>query len=126
VKRSRWRLTALLSALALAASGCGSDDSRDQSQQLPRDLGDQLARQSDKVQRTLVAGKSCEAQRQALDLQGAVERSIDRVPQELQDELRQRAADLVASIECIPPPPPPPPPQTTQTRTDGDEEEEDD
>ena len=127
MKLSRMRLTALLSVMALAASGCGSDESGGESQQLPRDLGAELARQSDDVQRTLAAGESCEAQRQALELQDSVERSIGRVPDELQDELRQRADDLVASIECTPAPPPPPPPApTTQTETDGDEEEEDD
>lgn len=125
MRRSRWGSTALLSVVALAAPGCGSDDSGDESQQLPRDLGNELARRSDNVERTLAAGKTCEAQRQALDLQEAVERSIGRVPTELQEELRGRAADLVASIDCVRPPPPPPVPQTTQTRT-GDEEEEDD
>jgi hypothetical protein len=119
------RVTVLLSVLALAASGCGSDGSGGESQQLPRDLGAELARKSDDLQRTLAAGDSCEAQRQALELQDSVERSIGRVPDGLQDELRQRAADLVESIECTPAPPPPPP-QTTQTQTDGDEEEEDD
>lgn len=125
MSRSRRGSTALLSVVALAAPGCGSNDSRDESQQLPRDLGDELAQRSDNVERTLAAGKTCEAQRQALDLQEAVERSIGRVPTELQEELRGRAADLVASIDCVRPPPPPPVPQTTQTRT-GDEEEEDD
>lgn len=123
MRLTRRRLT-LLAVVALAAPGCGSDESRDESQQLPRDLGDQLARQSDNVQRKLAAGKSCEAQRQALRLQDAVERSIARVPRELREELRRRSADLAASIDCVPPPPPPPPPPT-QTRTD-DEEEEDD
>jgi hypothetical protein len=127
VKPNRMRLTVILSVLALAASGCGSDGSGGESQQLPGDLGAELARQSDDVQRTLAAGDSCEAQRQALELQDSVERSIGRVPDELQDELRQRAADLVDSIECTPAPPPPPPPApTTQTETGGDEEEEDD
>jgi hypothetical protein len=128
VKPNRMRLRVILLVLALAASGCGSDGSGGESQQLPRDLGAELARKSDDVQRTLAAGDSCEAQRQALELRDSVERSIGRVPDELQDELRQRAADLVDSIECAPAPPPPPPPpaQTTQTQTDGDEEEEDD
>ena len=125
MKPNRMRVTVLLSVLALAASGCGSDGSGGESQQLPRDLGAELARKSDDLQRTLAAGDSCEAQRQALELQDSVERSIGRVPDGLQDELRQRAADLVESIECTPAPPPPPP-QTTQTQTDGDEEEEDD
>ena len=127
MKPNRMRVTVLLSVLALAASGCGSDGSGGESQQLPRDLGAELARKSDDLQRTLAAGDSCEAQRQALELQDSVERSIGRVPDGLQDELRQRATDLVESIECTPAPPPPPPPaQTTQTQTDGDEEEEDD
>ena len=127
MKPNRMRVTVLLSVLALAASGCGSDGSGGESQQLPRDLEAELARKSDDLQRTLAAGDSCEAQRQALELQDSVERSIGRVPDGLQDELRQRAADLVESIECTPAPPPPPPPaQTTQTQTDGDEEEEDD
>ena len=127
MKPNRMRVTVLLSVLALAASGCGSDGSGGESQQLPRDLGAELARKSDDLQRTLAAGDSCEAQRQALELQDSVERSIGRVPDGLQDELRQRAVDLVESIECTPAPPPPPPPaQTTQTQTDGDEEEEDD
>jgi hypothetical protein len=127
VKLSRRRLTGLLAVVALAA-GCGSDESGEESQQLPRDLGDELAQQSDDVERTLAAGKSCDAQRQALRLQATVESSIaqERVPPELQDELRRRAADLVDSIDCRPPPPPPPPaPQTTQTRTDDGEEEDD-
>jgi hypothetical protein len=124
VNRRRRSLTAVLAGVALAA-GCGSNGS-DESQLLPRDLGNELAQQSDNVQNELAAGKSCDAQRRARELQAAVERSIDRVPPELQGELLRRAADLVDSIDCVPPPAPPPaPPPPTQTRTDNEEEEDD-
>ena len=124
MKLGRVCLAGTLAATLLAVSGCGSDDSRDQSQQLPRELGANLARQSDEVQETLEQGYGCTAKLQARELRNDVERSIgeNRVPAELQEELRQRANDLVASIDCVRRPPPPPPP----VRTDTDEGDGDD
>lgn len=117
-------LAGTLAAVFLAGSGCGADESGDQSQLLPAELGAELARQSDRVQRTLEHGDGCTAKRQALRLRTDVERSIgeNRVPAGLRRELRQRASDLVESIDCVPPPLPPPP---VQTDTDRGEEEDD-
>jgi hypothetical protein len=124
VKLGRVSLVGTLVATLLAVSGCGSDDSRDQSQLLPTELGANLARQSDEVQETLEHGDGCTAKRQAVGLRNDAERSIgeNRVPAELQQELRQRANDLVTSIDCVRPPPPPPPVRTdTDDEGDGDD-----
>jgi hypothetical protein len=125
VKLGRPRLTALLAVVAAAASACGSDEARDQSQLLPRDLGADLAAQSDSVQSTLELGKGCDAKRQARELRKDVERAIgrDQVPAELQAELRERAVRLENSIVCVTPAPPPPPPPV-QTPTDDDDDDD--
>jgi hypothetical protein len=126
VKLSRVCLSGILTAVALVASGCGSDESRDESQLLPRDLSADLVERTEMVSAALERENSCAAQGQAEGLLAAIDRAIerDRVPLELQDELRRRANELAGSIVCVPPPPPPPPPPPT--RTDDDEEEEDD
>lgn len=107
-------------AAVTAALGCGSGEQS----QLSRELGADLAGQSEQVGAALDEGKDCVAQRRATRLRTTVERAIDqeRVPPELQDELRQRANRLADSIVCVPPPPPPP---TTTTHDDGEDEEDD-
>jgi hypothetical protein len=112
----------VLAAVAFLAFGCGSD-AGDESQQLPSELAQNLAGQSDTVRARLEEGDGCAALRQAVALREHAQSAIDegRVPSTLQPELRRRANDLVKSITCVrplPPPPPPPPPS--------DEEEEDD
>ena len=114
MKLGRVTLAGTLAATLLAVSGCGSDDPGDQSQLLPTELGADLARRSDGVQRTLEHGDGCTAKAQAVEIRNDVERAIgeNRVPAGLQRELRQRANDLVASIDCVRPPAPPPPVRT--------------
>jgi hypothetical protein len=113
----------VLAAAALLAFGCGSDGSGDASQQLPSELAQNLASQSDTVRARLEEGNGCAALAEAVALRERAQSAIDngRVPTRLQPELRRRANDLVESIVCqrpAPPPPPPPPPP--------DEEEGDD
>jgi hypothetical protein len=107
-------------AAVTAALGCGSGEQS----QLPRELGADLATQSEEVGAALDEGRNCVAQRRANRLRTTVERSIEqeRVPPELQAELRQRANRLADSIVCIPPPEPPPPPETEQGDEDDDDE----
>ena len=114
----------LLAAAALIAAGCGSEGSSDDSAQLPADVAEDLAAQSDAVEATLGRGDGCTAREQAIALRQDVKRRIEdgQVPAELRAEMRQRANELVRDIECVrpqPPPPPPPPPSE-------DYEEEDD
>jgi hypothetical protein len=120
--------TALLAAAALMAFGCGSDGSDgsgEEAQQIPAEVADDLAAQSDAVEATLEQGDGCTAKDQAIALRRDVNGYIKdgQVPAELQPEMRERAKDLVDSIHCVQPPPPPaepqPPPPT-------DYEEEDD
>jgi hypothetical protein len=101
----------LLAAAALMAFGCGSDGSSDESQQLPAEVADDLAGQSDAVEATLAAGDDCAARDQAIALRQDVRRAVDegQVPASLEAEMRRRANDLVGSIHCEPPPEPPPP-----------------
>jgi hypothetical protein len=119
-------LSGIAAALILAASGCGSDASRDESQLLPTELGADLARQSDLVLGSLEDGAGCTARNQARALRADVEEAIGRgqVPPELEDELLRRSSRLVDSIECMQPPPPPPLPPPVQTDEDDDEEED--
>ena len=107
--------------VALAGSGCGSNGSREESQLLPSGLGADLVRRTENVRATLEDGDGCTALDQAKQLRRAITRAItlERVPPEIQDELRRRADELVSSVVCVQPPPPPPPIQE-----DGDEEYE--
>jgi hypothetical protein len=116
----------LLAAAVMSASGCGGDESGEDSQLLPHDVGSDLVRKAERVQTTLDRDDSCTALDRAQQLRQAVERAIERkrVPPALQDELRRRSAELEASIVCIQPPPPPPPPAPARKR--GEEREEDD
>ena len=114
----------VLAATALLAVACGSDGSGEESQ-LPSDLAEDLAGQSDAVQTTLEEGDGCGAKDQAIALRDDVKSAIaeGRVPSELRPELRRRANDLVASIHCDPPaprPPPPPPPSPAQSEEEDD------
>jgi hypothetical protein len=117
----------VLAAAALVASGCGSDgsDATDETQQIPAEVADDLAAQSDAIAETLVQGDDCAARDQAIALRDDVNQRIEEgdVPAELQPEMRRRAKDLVASIHCDPPAPPPPPPPPPPT--DYEEEEDD-
>ena len=110
-------------AAALAASGCGSDGSREESQLLPRDLGAELVQQTENVRATLEDGDDCTALDQARQLRQTIARAIrqERVPPELQEELRERANELVSSVVCVQPPPPPEPPPI---REDGEEDDD--
>jgi hypothetical protein len=109
----------------MSAPGCGGDESGEDSQLLPRDLGADLVRKAERVQTTLDRGDSCTALDRAQQFRQDVERAIERkrVPPALQDELRRRSAELEASIVCVQPPPPPPPPPE---RKRDEEREEDD
>jgi hypothetical protein len=109
-------------AAVTAALGCGSGGG--EQSQLPRELGADLAAQSEEVGAALDEGKNCVAQSRANRLRTTVERSIDqeRVPPELQAELRQRANRLADSIVCDPPPAPPPPLETEEGDDDDDDE----
>jgi hypothetical protein len=110
-------------AAVTAALGCGSGGG--EQSQLPRELGADLAGQSEGVGAALDEGKDCVAQRRANRLRTTVERSIDqeRVPPELQAELRQRANRLADSIVCVPTPAAPPPPLETEEGDDDDGDE---
>ena len=115
----------VLTAAAFLAFGCGSDGSGDESQQLPSELAQNLASQSDTVRATLEEGNGCAALAEAVALRDHAQSAIEegRVPDQLRPELRRRANDLVKSISCVQPPPPqpqPPPPPPP------DEEEGDD
>jgi hypothetical protein len=125
VSRPALARAGVLAAAAFLAFGCGSDGSGDESQQLPSDLGQNLANQSDTVRAKLEEGDDCAALDEARALRDEAESAIaeGRVPAHLRRELRRRANDLVESISCVraPPPPPPPPPPTQP-----DEEEEED
>jgi hypothetical protein len=114
----------IAAALLLAAPGCGSDASRDESQLLPTELGADLARQSDLVLGSLEDGDGCTARNQARALRADVEEAIGKghVPPELEGELLRRSSGLVDSIECVQLPPPPPPPPPVQTDEDDEEE----
>jgi hypothetical protein len=126
VSRPALARAGVLAAAAFLAFGCGSDGSGDESQQLPSELGQNLANQSDAVRAKLEEGDDCAALDEARALRDEAESAIaeGRVPAQLRPELRQRANDLVESISCVraPPPPPPPPPPTP---TDEEEEEDD-
>jgi hypothetical protein len=113
---------------ALAASGCGSDGSQEESQLLPRALGNDFVRRTENVRATLEDGDGCTALDQAKQLRRAIARAIrqKRVPSELQDELRRRADELASSVVCVQPPPPPPPPIHEGGDDDGEDDEEDD
>jgi ribosomal protein L12E/L44/L45/RPP1/RPP2 len=119
---------AVLVAAVLSASGCGADESRDESQLLPRDLGAKLAQRSGDVQRALEGGNDCAAKQQAGRLRADVERAIadGLVSGELESELRERAERLESSIVCVAPPPPPPPSILTETTDEEDKEEKED
>jgi hypothetical protein len=125
VKLVRVYLAGSLAAVALAASGCGSDESRNESQQLPGELGAELAGQSDSVQTMLEHGDDCTAKGQARELRADVRRAIDagRVPLPQRSELSDRAQRLVDSIDCDPQPPPPPPPVQADDDDEDDDEE---
>jgi hypothetical protein len=125
VSRPALARAGVLVAVAFLAFGCGSDGSGEESQQLPSELGQNLASQSDTVRARLEEGDGCAALAQAVALRERARSAIDegRVPSTLQPELRRRANDLVKSITCVrptPPPAPPPPPPPDE------EEEEDD
>lgn len=97
-------LAAVTVALTLA-SGCGSAVSDVERAQLPRDVAARLASRSDAVAKSLRRGDSCAADKRAAALLAAVEQAIvaNRIPSELQSEIRRRAARLADSIVCVPP-----------------------
>jgi hypothetical protein len=126
VKLDRVSLVGALAAITLTGFGCGSDESRNESQLIPSELAEDLARQSDSVRTTLAQGDECTAKGQARALRSDVRDAINegKVPPRLRSELRRRAERLLASIDCARPPQPPPPP--VPTHTDDDDEEDDD
>jgi hypothetical protein len=79
---------------------------------LPAPVASQLAERSDAVAAALIAGDSCRARDEALQLQKATIAAINarRVPAPFQEPLAGSVNDLVSRIVCLPPP--------------GDEEEE--
>jgi hypothetical protein len=115
----------LLAAAMMSAPGCGGDESGEDSQLLPHDLGADLVQKAERVQTSLDRGDNCTALDRAQQFRQDVERAIERkrVPPALQDELQRRSAELEASIVCVQPPPPPPPPAPERKR---DEEREED
>jgi hypothetical protein len=126
VKLGRARMAAILAGVTLTAAACGSDESREESDLLPAELADDLARQSDTVQSTLEHGHGCTARTQAQALREDIRRAIESgvVPEELSSELKARAQRLVDSIPCNPAPPPPPPAQQPQQPEEADDDED--
>jgi hypothetical protein len=126
VKLGRVTSATVLAALTLTTAACGSDESRDESDLLPAELANDLARQSDAVQSTLEHGHGCTAEAQARALHEDIQRAIESgvVPDELSSELSARAQRLVDSIPCNPAPPPPPPAQQPRQPEEPDDDDD--
>jgi hypothetical protein len=98
------RLTIVL-ALAIALSGCGSDEEPPGPPQLPPPVAQELAAASDAVAIAFEAGDACGARAAAEDLRSEAIAAINarRVPAVYHEELSAAVNDLVDRIECVPP-----------------------
>jgi hypothetical protein len=92
----------LVSALALAAGGCGGEEAARPRPTLAPAVADRLAAQSDAIAEALDAGDVCTAAVRADELQDETLRAINagQVPPAFQEDLTARVNELVNTVNC--------------------------